>query len=81
MAIWFELRKLVRWLFRRPEPPPPPGTGQRYQATEQAEARRRLLDQAKRLRETQSHRESAQIVSNAPMTPGERNGYGTRDHG
>lgn len=54
MAIWSELRNLVRWLFRRPEPPQP-GTGQRYQANEQAQARRRLLRQAERLRETRCH--------------------------
>ncbi|SBT43355.1 hypothetical protein [Micromonospora narathiwatensis] len=49
MAVWSELCRLVRWLFRRPVPPPPSGTGQRYQASEQAAARRRLLDRAERV--------------------------------
>ncbi|SCL27680.1 hypothetical protein GA0070624_3549 [Micromonospora rhizosphaerae] len=80
MAIWSELCKLVRWLLRRPEPPPPSGTGQRYQTTEQAEAQRRLLDQAKRLRETQWYCEPTQIVPTVPMTLGQRTGYGTRGH-
>ncbi|TYC23057.1 hypothetical protein FXF52_17820 [Micromonospora sp. MP36] len=77
MAIWSELCKLVRWLFRRPEPPPPPGTGQRYQASEQMAAQRRLLDQAEQLRDRQWHREPTQIV---PMTLGQRADYGTRGH-
>ncbi|NES15068.1 MULTISPECIES: hypothetical protein [Micromonospora] len=80
MAIWSELRKLVRWLFRRPEPPPPPGTGQRYQASEQAEARRRLLDQAGQLRDTEWHRQPTQIVPTVPTTLGQRAGYGMRGH-
>ncbi|MFG2053003.1 hypothetical protein ACGFI9_03145 [Micromonospora sp. NPDC048930] len=80
MATWSELRKLVRWLFRRPEPPPTPGTGQQYQTREQAEAQRRLLDQAKRLRDTQWHRGSTQIAPTMPMAPGRRAGYGTRGH-
>ncbi|OKI81737.1 hypothetical protein A6A27_16505 [Micromonospora sp. CB01531] len=78
MAIWSELCRLVRWLFRRPEPPPPPGTGQRYQASEHAEAQRRLLDQAERLRDTPWHRESTQSVPTVPRTPGRRTGDGTR---
>ncbi|MFE9201423.1 hypothetical protein [Micromonospora sp. NPDC007230] len=79
MAIWSELCRLVRWLFRRPEPPPPPGTGQWYQASEQAQAQRRLLDQAERLRDTPWRRESTQSVPTVPRTPGQRTGDGTRD--
>ncbi|WP_320067842.1 hypothetical protein [Micromonospora sp. RTGN7] len=48
MAIWSELRAIVRWLLRRPDPLPPPGTGQAIQAAEQAAARQRILDQAQR---------------------------------
>ncbi|MEU4640494.1 hypothetical protein [Micromonospora sp. NPDC023814] len=44
-----ELRGIVRWLLRRSDSPPP-SSGQRHQAAEQAAAQRRLLDQAKRLR-------------------------------
>ncbi|NJP35277.1 hypothetical protein [Micromonospora thermarum] len=54
MAVWFELCKLMRWLLRRPAPLPQ-GIGQRYQAAEQAEAQRRLLDQAEGLRRTQRY--------------------------
>ncbi|PZF96066.1 hypothetical protein [Micromonospora deserti] len=74
MAVWSELCKLVRWLLRRPEPPPPPGTGQRYQATEQAEAQRRLLDQAERLRRTQWYCEPTQPKA----THSQPTGNGTR---
>ncbi|NBE85094.1 hypothetical protein [Micromonospora rubida] len=48
MAIWSELRAIVRWLLQRPDPLPPPGTGRAIQAVEQAAARQRILDQAHR---------------------------------
>ncbi len=67
MAVWSEMCMLVRWVFRQSEPPPPPGTGQRHQVAEQAEAQRRLLDQAERLRRTQRYCEHP--------------GNGTRGHG
>lgn len=51
---------LVRWLLRQHEPPPPPGTGQRYQDAERAAAQQRLLDLAAQLRRPQGTRESAQ---------------------
>ncbi|MFG3707838.1 hypothetical protein ACGF7U_24320 [Micromonospora sp. NPDC047670] len=51
MATWSELRGIVRWLLRRPDSRPPSGVGQRHQAAEQEAARRRLLDQAERLRD------------------------------
>ncbi|GGM06146.1 MULTISPECIES: hypothetical protein [Micromonospora] len=41
-----EVRAFIRWVLRRPEPPPPPGTGQAIQAAEQAAARGRILAQA-----------------------------------
>ncbi|MEV0428216.1 hypothetical protein [Micromonospora sp. NPDC050495] len=47
-------------------PPPPPATGQRYQAREQAAAQRRLLDQAERLRGDRWHRGPTQTVPTAP---------------
>ncbi|GAA2708733.1 hypothetical protein ACFY2R_04340 [Micromonospora olivasterospora] len=78
MAIWSELRNLVRWLLRRSDPPPPPGSGQRHQAAEQAAARRRLLDQAQRLRDSRWYCEPTQIVPDVPMTLGQLTGYGTR---
>ncbi|MFI1195531.1 hypothetical protein ACH4T9_20050 [Micromonospora sp. NPDC020750] len=48
MAIWSELRAIVRWLARRPDPLPPPGTGKAIQAAEHEVARQRILDQAQR---------------------------------
>ncbi|MFG1800751.1 hypothetical protein ACGFI4_11345 [Micromonospora carbonacea] len=55
MAIWSEMRGIVRWLLRRPEPPPPPGTGQVIQAAEQAAARRQILADAQAARTTPQH--------------------------
>ncbi|MEU8263224.1 hypothetical protein AB0C02_21660 [Micromonospora sp. NPDC048999] len=52
--------------------------GQVIQEREQSEARRRLLDQAQRLREAQWRGEPTQ--SNVPMTPDERTGDGPRGH-
>lgn len=52
MIIRTRLFPLVRWLFRWPEPVPPPGIGQRYQEVEQAAAVQRLLDHAVRLPES-----------------------------
>ncbi|RIW40797.1 hypothetical protein D3H59_28070 [Micromonospora endophytica] len=63
MGIWSELCALMRWLFRRPQPPPPPGTGQRYQDVEQAAAQQRLLDHARQLRRCQGHHEAADQLS------------------
>lgn len=48
MAICSELRAIVRWLARRPDPLPPPHSGQDIQAAEQAAARSRLSDLARR---------------------------------
>ncbi|WP_431977480.1 hypothetical protein [Micromonospora haikouensis] len=69
MAIWSEMRNIVRWLLRRSDPPPPPGTGQRIQAAEQAVARRRLLSDAQTARTTPQH---CQPTKNLPT--------GTLDH-
>ncbi|TDB93701.1 hypothetical protein E1091_11635 [Micromonospora fluostatini] len=41
-----EARNAVRWLLRRPDPSPPPGSGRCHQAAEQAAAQRRILAQA-----------------------------------
>ncbi|MFV2104899.1 hypothetical protein [Micromonospora sp. LOL_024] len=76
MAIWSELRDIMRWLLRRADSPPPPGIGQRHQAAEQAVAQRRLLDQAKQLRDTQWHREPTPT----PTTLCLRTSDGTRGH-
>ncbi|MFC5942799.1 hypothetical protein ABUL04_08320 [Micromonospora harpali] len=62
MAIWSELRSIVRWLLRRADPPPPPGTGQRIQAAEQAVARRQLLSDARVARATPQHCQPTEIV-------------------
>nr|WP_230414927.1 hypothetical protein [Micromonospora tarapacensis] len=70
----------MRWLLRRADSPPPPGTGQRHQATEHAAAQRRLLDQANRLRDTQWHRQPIHAVTYVPTTLGQRTSDGTRDH-
>ncbi|MEO3776461.1 hypothetical protein ABGB16_06335 [Micromonospora sp. B11E3] len=78
MAIWSELRGIVRWLLRRSEPPPPPGAGQRHQAAEQAAAQQRLLDQAQRLRDNRWYCEPTQMIPNVPMTLGQLSGYRTR---
>ncbi|MFF5071208.1 hypothetical protein ACFY2R_08370 [Micromonospora olivasterospora] len=78
MAIWSEVRNIVRWLLRRSDPPPPPGTGQRHQAAEQAAARQRLLDQAQRARDTRWYCEPTQIVPTVRMTLGQLTCYGTR---
>ncbi|MBQ0895421.1 hypothetical protein KBX37_20335 [Micromonospora sp. U56] len=45
------IRDVIRKLTRQPEPTRP-ATGQAIQERARAEAQRRLLDQAKRLRET-----------------------------
>jgi hypothetical protein len=80
VATWSELRDIMRWLLRRADSPPPPGTGQRHQAAEQAAAQRRLLDQAKRLRDTQWHRELTQAAPYAPTMLDQRTSDGTRGH-
>ncbi|WLS46764.1 hypothetical protein Q3V37_05715 [Micromonospora profundi] len=59
---------LIRWLLRRPEPPP--GTGQRYQDVEQAAAQQRLLDQAARLRTHGTHGPTLDMPTDR------RNGHG-----
>ncbi|WP_320069737.1 hypothetical protein [Micromonospora sp. RTGN7] len=48
MAIWSELRAIVRWLAGQGDPVPPPDTGLRIQAAEADAARQRILDQAHR---------------------------------
>ena len=80
MAIRSELRDIMRWLLRRADSPPPPGTGQRHQAAEQAAAQRRLLDQAKRSRDTHWHREPIQTTPYAPTTSDQRTGDATGSH-
>jgi hypothetical protein len=69
-VFWSELRAFVRWLLRLPKPPPPPGTGERIQASEREAARQRILDEARRDRRW--HSEPTQILS-PPMT--QRTGY------
>ncbi|PMR61557.1 hypothetical protein C1A38_08635 [Verrucosispora sp. ts21] len=80
MAIRSELYDILRWLLRRADSPPPPGTGQRHQAAEQAAAQRRLLDQAKRSRDTYRHREPIQTTPYAPTTRDQRTGDATGSH-
>ncbi|SBT39035.1 hypothetical protein [Micromonospora narathiwatensis] len=80
MAIWSELRDIMRWLLRRPDSPPPPGTGQCHQAAEQAAAKRRLLDQAKQLGDTQRRRKPTQAGPYVPTALDQRTGDGTRGH-
>ncbi|MCN0177623.1 hypothetical protein [Salinispora arenicola] len=80
MAIWSELRYLTRWLLRRSDVSTALGIGQHHQAIEQAAARRRLLDQAKRLRNTQWHRESTQSAPQPPTTLEQRSDGETRGH-
>ncbi|MFC8845237.1 MULTISPECIES: hypothetical protein [unclassified Micromonospora] len=62
MAIWSEVRSIVRWLLRRSDPPPPPGTGQGIQAAEQAAARRQILADAQAARTTSQHCQPTEIV-------------------
>lgn len=80
MTIWSKLRYLVLWLLRRSDTSPPPCLGERHQAVEQEAARRRLLDQAKRLRNTQWHRESTQSAPHTPTTLEQRSDGETRGH-
>ncbi|MEV5819551.1 hypothetical protein ACFYMB_08535 [Micromonospora haikouensis] len=78
MATWSrvctEVRAITRWALRRPEPPPPPGTGQRIQAAEQAVARRRLLADAEAARATPPHCQPTEILPTGTLdheaTPG-----------
>ncbi|MDI5937526.1 MULTISPECIES: hypothetical protein [unclassified Micromonospora] len=74
MAIWSELRSIVRWLLRRSDPPPPPGTCQVIQAAEQAAARRRLLADAEAARATPPHCQATEILPTGTLdheaTPG-----------
>ncbi|MEU8054179.1 hypothetical protein [Micromonospora haikouensis] len=66
MATWSrvctEVRAIIRWALRRSDPPPPPGTGQRIQAAEQAVARRQLLTDAQAARTTPQHCQPTEIV-------------------
>jgi hypothetical protein len=78
VAIRSELRDIMRWLLRRADSPPPPGTGQRHQAAEQAVAQQRLLDQAKRLRDTQWHREPIQTTPYVPTMRDQRTTWSHR---
>lgn len=74
------IRDVIRKLIRQPEPTRP-AIGQVIQERAQAEAQRRLLDQAKRLRETRWYSERTQILPAVPMTLGQRTGHGTRGLG
>ncbi|MFC8846498.1 MULTISPECIES: hypothetical protein [unclassified Micromonospora] len=80
MALWSELRAIIRWLLRRPDPPPPPGYGKRVQAAEQDAARQRLLGQAQaeRLRNSRWYTEPTQPNAYVPLTLGQRTGYQVR---
>ncbi|MFG1847756.1 hypothetical protein [Micromonospora carbonacea] len=80
MAFWSEVRSIVRWLLRRPDPPPPPGTGDTIQAAEQHAARQRLLGQAQaeRLRNSRWWSEPTQPNAYVPLTLGQRTGYQVR---
>lgn len=80
MTIWSKLRYLVLWLLWRSDTSPPPGLGERHQAIEQEAARRRLLDQARRLRGTQSHREPTQTAPPTPTTVEQSTDGETRGH-
>ncbi|MDG4793898.1 hypothetical protein [Micromonospora sp. WMMD1082] len=71
MAIWLELCTLTRWLLRRLQSPPPPGTAQRYQDVEQAAAQHRLLDYATQLRLRQGNRARHRIPINRGHWPQE----------
>ncbi|WP_080694198.1 hypothetical protein [Salinispora tropica] len=80
MAASSKLSSVVRWLLRRQELPPRTQVGERHQAIEQEAARRRLLDQARRLRGTQSHREPTQPAPPTPTTVGQSTNGETRGH-
>lgn len=80
MTIWSKLRYLVLWLLRRSGTSPPPGLGERHQAIEREAARQRLLDQARRLRDTQWHREPAQPAPPTPTTVEQRTDGETRGY-
>lgn len=69
---WTRLRAIIRWLLRRPESTPPPGTGERIQAAEREAARQRILELADRTR----HDAPTQIIG-AALTLGQRTGYDT----
>ncbi|MFF3855698.1 hypothetical protein [Micromonospora sp. NPDC002575] len=68
---------MTRWILGRPpEPPPPPGTGQRIQFAEQAAARRQLLADA-RAETAPLHCQPTQILPT--VTPGHETTYGGVD--
>ena len=69
------VRELIRTLMRRINPTRL-GIGQVIQEREQAEARRRLSDQAERLREMP--RESTQTADLAPSVPDHLSSHRTR---
>ncbi|WP_080671501.1 hypothetical protein [Salinispora cortesiana] len=80
MTIWSKLRYLVLWLLRRSDASPPPGLGERHQAIEREAARRRLLEQARRLRDTQWHREPTQPAPPTRTTVAQSTDGETRGH-
>ncbi|MCX4468980.1 hypothetical protein OOK41_01400 [Micromonospora sp. NBC_01655] len=82
VAIWSELRAIVRWLAHRdPLPPPDPRPARAWDDADQGAARQRILDQAQRLRATPWHCEPTVILpavlEAGPRTLGQRTGYGT----
>lgn len=78
MAVWSELRAIVRWALRLPDPLPPTDPGPAIQAAEHAAARQRVLDQAERLRNTRWYCEPTQANPYVPLTLGQRTGYQVR---
>ncbi|WP_080640847.1 hypothetical protein [Salinispora oceanensis] len=80
MAASSKLSSVVRWLLRRQELPPRTRIGEHHQAIEQEAARRRLLDQARRLRDTQWHREPTQPAPPTPTMMEQRTDGETRGH-
>nr|WP_309224994.1 hypothetical protein [Salinispora sp. H7-4] len=80
MAASSKLSSVVRCLLRRQELPPRTQVGERHQAIEREAARQRLLDQAKRLRDTQWHREPTQPARPTPTTVEQSTDAETRGH-
>ncbi|MFF3852342.1 hypothetical protein [Micromonospora sp. NPDC002575] len=80
MAFWSELRAIMRWVLRRSDPPPPPGTGRQIQEAEQEAARQHILGQAQaeRLRNSRWYCEPTQAHPYVPLTLGQRTGYQAR---
>lgn len=78
MAIWSEMRGIVRWLLRRSDPPPPPGTGQVIQAAEQAAARRQILADARAAHATPQHCQPTEILPTVALDPEATHGRADR---